>query len=813
MKGKRSTIGAKSRGGKTPRRLTPRTGSLPFEKRPKRRQGERGRAAKDDRGLAPADVDTRVLAAIVESSEAAIIGKTLDGIVTSWNRSAERIFGYTAAEMIGQPIDVIAAPSRPREMKQILKRIRRGEQVERLETERRRKDGRVIQIALVVSPIRDRRGRVIGASKVASDITAQMDAAARLRAESERVEELSHALNLAPVIVRTLDGKILLWGQGLRSLYGWTAEEAIGRIAHELLGTEFPTPRAEIDAELLRTGEWRGELVHRHRDGHRLVIATQWALHRDASGTPVSVLMVNWDVTEPKRAQLMIEEREARLRSVLETAPDAIITIDARGIVQSFSIAAERLFGYSAGEVIGLNVSMLMPSPYREQHDGYIERYLRTGEKHIIGIGREVEARKKDGTIFPMELAVGEVKLDGTPIFTGFIRDLTARARMEADLRQAQKMEAIGQLTGGLAHDFNNLLTVISGNLEMLEARIDEASHRELIKEAQGAAELGAQLSNRLLAFGRRQPLNPKPTHLNALVQGMSDLLRRTLGEQIQIETRLTSDIPATVVDSGQVENALLNLTINARDAMPSGGRVIIETASADIDADYVDVHAEAAPGHYVTLAVTDTGVGMSPDVRRRAFDPFFTTKGPGAGTGLGLSMVYGFTKQSGGHVQLYSEVGLGTTVRMYLPAQVAPVVERATAGTAPSAPTGAGGTILVVEDDPRVRRVSVRRLKQLGYIVTEAENGPAALAVLDRSDVIDLLFTDIVMAGGMTGVDLAREARRRRPGLKILFTSGYAEPSVIGQGVLASESGWLAKPHSAVELQRKIQELLQRSR
>jgi CheY-like chemotaxis protein len=244
---------------------------------------------------------------------------------------------------------------------------------------------------------------------------------------------------------------------------------------------------------------------------------------------------------------------------------------------------------------------------------------------------------------------------------------------------------------------------------------------------------------------------------------------------------------------------------------MPSGGQLIIETGHADIDADYVEAHAEASPGSYVTLAVTDTGVGMPPEVRRRAFDPFFTTKGPAAGTGLGLSMVYGFVKQSGGHVQLYSEVGLGTTVRMYLPARAAERAATERRATASAAPIKTGETILVVEDDPRVRRVSVRRLKELGYAVIEAESGPAALEVLDRGQPIDLLFTDVVMAGGMTGVDLAREVGRRRPGLKTLFTSGYAEPAMVERGLPISESAWLAKPHSAVELHTKIRDLLDR--
>jgi PAS domain S-box-containing protein len=565
---------------------------------------------------------TPLLAAIVQSSEAAIIGTTLDGIVTSWNQSAERIFGLTTSEMVGRPIHIIAAPSNPKEMGQILDRIRRGECVEHYETDRLRKDGRIVQISLTVSPIHDEKGRIVGASQIAQDITGRRNTEAQFQAKRDQFEILAHALDQVPAMVRKLDGEIMLWGHGLQALYGWPAEKAVGSISHELLATEFPVPLPAIEAELLDTGLWQGELVRTHLDGRLVIVASRWALYRRDGGDPVSVLEFDSDVTETKRVQSMLKEREARLRSILETAPDAIIAIDERGIIQSFSKSAEKLFGYAPGEVIGRNVQMLMPAPHRENHDGYLARYLRTGEKRIIGIGRQVEAQRKDGTIFPIELAIGEVKLAGSHVFKGFIRDMTARIKMEQDLRQAQKMEAIGQLTGGGAHDFNNLLTVISGNLEMLDRRLNDPEHREILNEAREASKLGAELTKRLLAFGRRQPLNPKPTELNTLADGMVELLRRSLGEAVEIETRLAEALPMIIADPGQVENALLNLAINARDAMPNGGRLVIETARAEIDEDYAAAGADVVPGRYITLAVTDTGTGMSPEVRQRASSP-----------------------------------------------------------------------------------------------------------------------------------------------------------------------------------------------
>jgi CheY-like chemotaxis protein len=372
-------------------------------------------------------------------------------------------------------------------------------------------------------------------------------------------------------------------------------------------------------------------------------------------------------------------------------------------------------------------------------------------------------------------------------------------------------MEAIGQLTGGIAHDFNNLLTVILGNLEMLGTRL-KLKDREAswLNDAVETAQLGAQLTERLLAFGRRQPLRPLVTDLAELVSQSTHLLRRTLGERIEIRTVIGKDLYRPLVDPGQLQNALLNLAINARDAMPDGGQLTIEVANAEIDTDYARALGELRPGHYAVIAVTDNGAGMTPDVRDRAFEPFFTTKGAGTGTGLGLAMVYGFAKQSGGHAQIYSEPAQGTTVRLYLPRadEGEPAIARQVEVTPASFPAR-GERILVVEDDLRVRRVTVDRLRDLGYAVVEATNGPEALARLAEPGDINLLFTDMVMPGGMNGSDLAEEASRRRPGLKVLLTSGYAEPDVLRMGGIDA-ANWLKKPYTALDLARKLRQVLE---
>jgi len=498
-----------------------------------------------------------------------------------------------------------------------------------------------------------------------------------------------------------------------------------------------------------------------------------------------------------------------RLQAVLDTAVDGIIVIDAMGAILTFNPACERLFGYRPDEVIGQNIKMLMPPVYSDNHDGYISNYKRTGVPKIIGVGREVFGQRKDGTVFPIYLSVGEAHQEDQPIFIGIINDLTDRRMTEARLRRSQRMEAIGQLTGGIAHDFNNLLAIVLGNLELLlETNTLSTDVRALALEAMGASERGAELVRRLLAFARKQQLEPRAFNLNDRLPEIVQLLGRTLGEAVRIHTRGADELWDALADPTQVDDTIVNLAINARDAMPDGGNLIIETENVFLDEEYADQHLDVTAGEYVMLAVTDTGTGMTPDVAARALEPFFTTKPAGQGTGLGLSQVYGFVKQSGGHVSIYSEPGHGTIVKLYLPRSV--VVEsheppqRAAGGVMPHGTE----TILVVEDNPDVRRLVRRQLVELGYTVFEAANGPEALTMLHSPIPIDLMFTDIIMPEGMTGYELAGLARDSRPDLKILFTSGY---TAIGtaQDHDRGDVPLLSKPYRKSELAHFIRSAL----
>jgi PAS domain S-box-containing protein len=633
-------------------------------------------------------------------------------------------------------------------------------------------------------------------------------------------------------------------------------------------------------------------------------------------------------------------QSQSMLEAILQSAVGAIITIDPKGAIQTVNPATISLFGYSEADMLGQNVKMLMPEPHRARHDGYLAHHMATGERKIIGIGRDVEGRRKDGSLFPMHLSVSAFEVHGKRYFAGIVHDLSTRSMLEVEVsRQSalfqavfdhvpepliitdverrvllvnpaanrvfgykadelvgrstaqlyelpadyvrvglsfanlkdehdesprplpvrfkrkngetfpgqlvgavirgpqgdsagvlglirdmtleqrqedarlktQRLEAIGQLTGGVAHDFNNLLTIITGNLELLEDYVADPRGTDHLKRAQGAAEAGARLTGRLLTFARRRRLEPQVVDLNDQVRLMMELLNRTLGGNIQLSTHLATNLWKTRIDPSEIENAVLNLAINARDAMPNGGKLVIETSNVVLDGDASFSDGAGVPGNYVRMSVSDTGTGMSKDVLRRVFEPFFTTKPQGRGTGLGLSTIYGFVKQSNGNIMVYSEPGEGTTVNVYLPQYI---IDQENADARPTgSPThmGSGETIFVVEDNPDVRNVAVTRLERLGYRVVEAETAVDAIARLSAGLEVDAVFSDVVMPGGRSGFDLALWVASNRPNLAVVLTSGFSEDVMPGAG--ADHLPVLRKPYTQADLAIELRKALSAKR
>jgi PAS domain S-box-containing protein len=506
-----------------------------------------------------------------------------------------------------------------------------------------------------------------------------------------------------------------------------------------------------------------------------------------------------------------LQESERRFRLLVEAVTDyAIFMLDPGGNVVNWNPGAERIKKYAAEEIIGHHFSRFYTD--EDRRAGLPEKII-AAAAHAGRCEMEGWRVRKDGSRFWANIVVHAIR-DPSGQLLGFAkitRDLTDKRAAEEQLRQAQKMEAIGQLTGGVAHDFNNLLTVICGNLDVLLGRLPAEGAEDLsrfINSALRGATRAAVLTQRLLAFSRRQPLQAVALSVNDLITGMSDMLRRTLGESVVIETVLAGGVWPNFVDANQLESALLNLAVNARDAMPDGGKLTIEAANVYLDEDYAAT-AEIPSGQYVGIFVSDTGIGMTPDTVSKAFDPFFTTKGIGQGTGLGLSQVYGFMKQSGGHAKIYSEIGAGTTIKLYLPRHYTSGSPAEIAGPAVAVPRACGETILVVEDDPDVRSFASEMLRELDYRVIEAWDGASGLRLLDANRDIKLLFTDVGLPGGMNGRQLADESQRRRPGLKVLFTSGYARNAIVHHGRLDPGVELIVKPFTYAALARKVRGVL----
>ncbi|MDB5727549.1 MAG: response regulator [Noviherbaspirillum sp.] len=562
-----------------------------------------------------------------------------------------------------------------------------------------------------------------------------------------------------------------------------------------------------------------------------LLSALVWLL---ATGRKRALHLAMRMTQQIKRSEAALRESYARLdaeqqhmKVILENSHDAFVAVDANDIITDWNVQAERTFGWSAAEAIGKRLAdLVIPEEQRAAHTAGFRRFVSTGTGPVINNRIEVEALHRSGKRIPVELAIAAVREGAGYTANAFIRDISERKeaqRLEAArlrsleearraLQHAQKLEAVGKLTGGVAHDFNNVLQIIAGNLQLLQIYFgSEGQAGKRIESALSAVERGSKLSSQLLAFARRQPLQPVVVDLRRMIGDMDDLLRQALGGSVTVETIADDALWNTLVDPNQLENVILNLAFNSRDAMDGNGRFTIELANAVLDENYAATHPDVVAGEYVALAVSDTGSGMTPEVIEQAFEPFFSTKPEGRGTGLGLSMAYGFVKQSGGHIQIESEVGKGTTMRIYLPRSRS--AEREMPTTPEGVASGGTETILVVEDDADVQGAVVATLTDLGYRVLKADDGESALDIVRRAaedgETIDLLFTDVVMPGELRGPELAKAVREIVPGIAVLFTSGYTQDAMGHGGRIDPDINLLSKPYRQEQLARRIRHLL----
>jgi PAS domain S-box-containing protein len=647
------------------------------------------------------------------------------------------------------------------------------------------------------------------------------DRVRQLAATSAQLEETERRFRLlvetvSDYAIFMLDtaGNIISWNPGAERIKGYAPQEIIGKhfsCFYTKEERQKEIPRIAL-VTAVRTGKYEAEGLRVRKDGSTFQANVVINAIRDASGKLLGFAKITRDITERVNAEEQIKQSAEMARDIIAGALDAFVQINEHGEITEWNAQAEAIFGWSRAEAIGKVLgSMIIPPANRERYEASLARSQPIGRSPVSGNRFEIDALRRDGRQICVELSVTTLQRREGTVWNTFLRDITEKKALEDQLRQSQKMEAVGHLTGGVAHDFNNLLTVITGNIERLERELppDHTLQRAVAAALRGGTR-AALLTHRLLAFSRRQPLAPQVISVNKLVSEMTDLLRRTLGESIRIETVLAGGLWPTFVDANQLENALINLAVNARDAMPGGGKLTIETANSHLDEAYAALHGDVRAGQYVGVFVSDTGTGMTNEVIAQAFEPFYTTKDVGEGTGLGLSQVYGFTKQSEGHVKLYSEIGEGTTVKLYLPRHGGMDLiadEQQQYRELPRARQDE--TVLVVEDDPDVRDYTVEIVGNLGYRVLSAEDGATALRLLDAHREIRLLFSDVGLPGGMNGRQLAEAALRRRPGLKVLFTTGYARNAIIHQGRLDPGVEVIFKPFTYSGLATKIRAII----
>ncbi len=637
-----------------------------------------------------------------------------------------------------------------------------------------------------------------------TDITEQRRAERSLRRSRESLANAQRIARLGNWDWDIADNS-LFWSDEIYRIFG-VAPHAFEATYDAFLGFVHPEDRDRVDDSVRRALEADAAYDLDHRivrpDGEVRIVHERAEVVRDAEGRPVRMRGTVQDVTEIRLA----ESELRKLGRVVDQAPNVVVITDREGRIEYVNPKFVEVTGYTVEEAIGQTPAILRsgqtpPDVYRK-----LWREILAGREWQ----GEILNRRKNGDLYWCRETISPIRSESGEIthFLAVEEDITAERAMEEQLIQAQKMETVGQLTGGIAHDFNNLLSVIMGNLELLQERVAENDElAALVRPAVQAAERGAELTHRLLAFSRKQTLLPEPTNANRLIEGLLDMLRRTLGETVEITANLGQNLWTVLVDRTHLESALVNLAVNARHAMPGGGALTIETGNVTLDEQAASMVGEITAGDYVRVSVTDTGCGMSPEVKARVFEPFFTTKEAGRGSGLGLSMVYGFVKQSGGGVTIESEEGQGTTVELYLPRNGRKAAASRDDDRA-EIPAGRGEIVLVAEDEAELRSLLTNQLRLLGYAVHVAEDGPAALEIAQRMPRLDVLLTDAVMPGGMSGQELGEAVRACHPELKVLIMSGYSECGC-GCGCLPTTFATLKKPFTRNELARRLRAAL----
>jgi two-component system cell cycle sensor histidine kinase/response regulator CckA len=757
---------------------------------------------------------------LLEAAPDAMVCVELDGRIAQVNAQAERLFGYGRDDLVGQAVEILVPDglrgkhsahraryaANPRD-----RPLRSG-----LELAGRCKDGTTFPAEISLSTIDTGEGTLIMAA--VRDVTER-----RVAAETAaRLASIIQSSNDA-VIGKTLDQVITSWNPAAERLYGYTAQEMIGKHTDIL----FPPECREREASILAAAS-RGERVEDYqtrrvrKDGTTIPVSLTLSPITDSAGKMTGISTVARDITERQRG-------EARFRGLLEAAPDAMVCVAGDGRIALVNAQAGRLFGYSRDELVGQSVEMLVPDAARAVHAAQRARYAVDPRPRPMGSGMELAGRRKDGSTFPAEISLSAMDTDEGILVTAAVRDISERleaqaererlktqaerARLERQLQQSQRLESLGQLAGGVAHDFNNLLGVISSYADFVAEQVEAVplegwdTVRSDIAQVRRAAERAAELTHQLLTFARGEMVQPRVLDLNEMVASVEQLLRRTLGEHVELIAVLASDLNLVLADPGQIEQVLVNLAVNARDAMPGGGTLTIETANTYVDEAYVAGRADLSPGRYVTIKVSDTGTGMPAEVADRVFEPFFSTKPPGEGTGLGLATVYGIITQAGGTVRLYSEPGLGSSFVVFLP-----VTDQSPASSEhrPAVPErGRGERVLIVEDEPALREVTRRILGRNGYEVLVAGNGREAIDIAAGCpEHLDVLLTDVVMPG-MQGSEVADRVRAVQPGVRVLYMSGYTQGLLGTQQILAPGVNLVEKPFTEVSLLAKLRAII----